>query len=387
MSCLFQSIRGCLLFVVIGLTIIINGLIGVYFVSAQTPPVGIPSSIEMTGYAWSSNIGWISLNCKTGGATGNDICSTSNYQVKLNPTGELIGYAWSSNIGWIRFGGLSKFPTAPGNSAVNASMTGTYPNLTFNGWARACAGMLGNGCSSAGKSLTAGSWDGWISLKGSNYGVSTAKFGTPQYVWGSDVVGWVDMSSRASWDAPRATITGTSCMILTGQSECSGKISWVTNPTTVSNPNIYRLVPSPTQLSAQRVGVGVPVILKHGANIFLARTGTTELSRLLLTVSCESGQVMNAGICPNPPPTITIKAERPVVRIGQTVTITWTITNLLDGTCTLSGTGLTGTVTTSGNRSSGPINNYNKFGISCTGSFGTVTAKDAVEVVPSAQEI
>jgi hypothetical protein len=114
------------------------------FIFSTTPAhaqVGIPAGgVELDGYAWSSNIGWISMNCKTGGATGNDICATSNYKATVQTDGTVTGYAWSSNIGWIRFGGLSNFPTAAGTMAVNARMTGTYPDLTFEGWVRACAG-------------------------------------------------------------------------------------------------------------------------------------------------------------------------------------------------------------------------------------------------------
>lgn len=110
--------------------------------------VGIPSGgVELDGFAWSSNVGWISMNCRTGGATGNDICATSNYKVTLQTDGTVTGYAWSSNVGWIRFGGLSGFPSVAGTVAVNARMTGTYPNLTFEGWARACAGDdMDSGC-------------------------------------------------------------------------------------------------------------------------------------------------------------------------------------------------------------------------------------------------
>ena len=57
---------------------------------------------NMSGYAWSSNIGWISFNC-----TNDDTCSTVNYGVHKDEDGTIVGYAWSSNIGWIRFGGLS----------------------------------------------------------------------------------------------------------------------------------------------------------------------------------------------------------------------------------------------------------------------------------------
>jgi len=57
------------------------------------------SADNVTGYAWSSNIGWISFNC-----TNDDSCGTVDYGVNINPaSGNFSGYAWSSNIGWISF--------------------------------------------------------------------------------------------------------------------------------------------------------------------------------------------------------------------------------------------------------------------------------------------
>lgn len=59
---------------------------------------------ELEGYAWGENAGWISFNCLTGGANGDNICATSNYKVTIDPaTGEWDGYAWSENFGWISF--------------------------------------------------------------------------------------------------------------------------------------------------------------------------------------------------------------------------------------------------------------------------------------------
>jgi len=85
---------------------------------------------ELSGYAWSSNIGWISMNCSN---TGN--CSTSDYKVNLDEsTGDLTGYAWSSNVGWLQFGGLSGFPEGNGTQAINANIDTNSGSM--NGWAR-----------------------------------------------------------------------------------------------------------------------------------------------------------------------------------------------------------------------------------------------------------
>lgn len=134
----------------------------------------------MSGFAWSSNIGWISMNCENTGT-----CASADYNVTVNTDNTIEGYAWSSNIGWVRFGGLSGCPTG-GN--CNARFDGSNEVL---GWARALSYADG--------------WDGWISLScrnsggcgSSNYRLTLdgAAFSNNSYAWGDDVVGWVDFST------------------------------------------------------------------------------------------------------------------------------------------------------------------------------------------------
>ncbi|MHC4394504.1 MAG: hypothetical protein ACYS1A_02500 [Planctomycetota bacterium] len=56
------------------------------------------SDVELTGYIWAENIGWISLSCKNTSS-----CGTVNYGVTNDGAGSLSGYAWGENIGWISF--------------------------------------------------------------------------------------------------------------------------------------------------------------------------------------------------------------------------------------------------------------------------------------------
>jgi len=63
------------------------------------------STDNVAGYAWSSNIGWISFNCINTGT-----CGTSDYGVNLEPsTMNLSGYAWS-DLGWISFNPTASIP-------------------------------------------------------------------------------------------------------------------------------------------------------------------------------------------------------------------------------------------------------------------------------------
>jgi len=53
-----------------------------YGVTVATTTTANYQAGEFDGYAWSENIGWISFNCKTGGDSQANICSTSNYRVQ-----------------------------------------------------------------------------------------------------------------------------------------------------------------------------------------------------------------------------------------------------------------------------------------------------------------
>lgn len=142
---------------------------------------------NVSGYAWSENIGWISFNC-----TNTNSCAASDYGVRINENnGNVNGYAWSEHVGWISFEPDGPYPSFPDFSA----------NLNFDtneirGWARACA-VFAAGCNGALKpDSERGGWDGWISMAGANYGVNRNSTGGAQcpienYAWGGDVIGWI----------------------------------------------------------------------------------------------------------------------------------------------------------------------------------------------------
>lgn len=145
------------------------------------------------GFAWSSNIGWISmnsLNCDSdedgladlGAPTG---CPTPgtlvpNYGVNINlSTGDFSGSAWSSNIGWIDFGPTSGYPVSGPAHEARLESDGTV-----TGWAKVVSGGVAQ----------SGNWDGWIKLADDSprYGVALSGVNLCGYAWGSDVVGWVE---------------------------------------------------------------------------------------------------------------------------------------------------------------------------------------------------
>lgn len=58
-------------------------------------------SVQIRGWVWDDNVGWVSLYCSNGSNRGVP-CGDFDYSVQMDPkTGVFSGYAWS-NLGWIR---------------------------------------------------------------------------------------------------------------------------------------------------------------------------------------------------------------------------------------------------------------------------------------------
>ncbi len=159
------------------LIVVLVLIAGFWLSKYSMQPVQSALDDDVSGYAWSGNIGWISFNC-----TDRGICSTSDYGINIEqPGGNLTGYAWSESIGWIDFDPSAPYPAVPNKSVDYNSGTGKVI-----GWARAEA--RGDG------------WDGWI-LFGKNSGGWTEQVtinsGTGEFhgwAWGSDTVGWISFN-------------------------------------------------------------------------------------------------------------------------------------------------------------------------------------------------
>jgi hypothetical protein len=165
------------------------------------------STANVTGAAWSSNVGWISMNSKdcdldgNGQFNGPNGCPTSgtviDYGVNIDSAGNVSGNAWNNNIGWIGFGPSFQGPSSePQQDAQYDSTTGK-----LSGWALACGGTSAGDCASGART---DGWDGWISLSstgtnssvtyGAKIGTTTSSWGSSSGAWGSDVTGWIDFS-------------------------------------------------------------------------------------------------------------------------------------------------------------------------------------------------
>lgn len=161
------------------------------FIVAEKPQTVVASGGDnVSGWGWSSNIGWVSFNstgCDTdgngfidSGACGSDNLSIPvvNYGVNIDASGNFSGYAWSPSIGWISFNPSDLAPSASGCTLAPCAPTFDWATKSVTGgWARALT-PISNG----------GGWDGWISLAGVKLD------GTSTYAWGADVIGWLDFS-------------------------------------------------------------------------------------------------------------------------------------------------------------------------------------------------
>ena len=145
------------------------------------------SEDNVSGWAWSENIGWISFNC-----TNEGTCGTVDYGVNINDsTGVFSGYAWSENIGWIDFSPVGPYPETPNYSAC----------LDLPGSGQTCDGVGDNKTSGWARVLNAqDGWDGWIKLKGiaqddSPYVVFRNDSNELEgWAWSDMVVGWISFN-------------------------------------------------------------------------------------------------------------------------------------------------------------------------------------------------
>ena len=116
---------------------------------------------SLIGYAWTENVGWISMN-----GTG--------YSVKIDSsTGLFSGFAWSENIGWVDFAPTGGFPATPLNAPEM-----NLANGDIAGWA----------------SILVDKNDptnptGWVKMNGVKVDLSTGKLSG--FAWSEDY-GWID---------------------------------------------------------------------------------------------------------------------------------------------------------------------------------------------------
>ena len=185
-------------------------IIGAFFVCLSV--VGFTASAHasepLSGWGWSSNIGWISFNSSDANTGPNGVNTSDSdsyhvsYHVNISTTtvgSDVIGtfdnnsYAWSPNVGWISF-----VPSDAAACGPAASVDLTSGAVT--GWVRVYSG------------IGYGAWDGCIKLSDAgvfsspdatgNHGVTYHASGSQGifngFAWDSGALGWLSFDPGIS---------------------------------------------------------------------------------------------------------------------------------------------------------------------------------------------
>jgi hypothetical protein len=279
------------------------------------------STYELHGFAWSSTVGWISMNCAelnaTGGywTSGATWCSTNNYSVVLDSvTGVTSGHAWSPNVGWISFDAADIAGQCP--TSVYASVPATFSSTSglaqIFGWARVLSGTgttgvsAGtDGCISFGS--LASEWNLMYNFSASSitlpsggvipaHSFSDCTAAHPLCAWGDTTLGWVSFSGVSiklvASPAPVVTLTGH----LPGTSTYSS--GPLTLPTAIGGSIYLKWVaPSATDCYIEDVPMtmgpipgyhAIPAIGGTYTTALPSNSGTTAIT-YVYTLSCVNG--------------------------------------------------------------------------------------------------
>lgn len=123
----------------------------------------------------------------------------SDYAVIVDQNENLTGYAWSLNLGWIKFA-PELYPTGvcgATNDCYGAKIVegGTIDEV--KGWARVCS-VYQSGCSGTLRSdAELGGWDGWIRMHNVKRQANGGYFG---YAWGDLNLAWLNFGFGFSSD-------------------------------------------------------------------------------------------------------------------------------------------------------------------------------------------
>ncbi len=303
--------------------------------SAHAASPQCPSGQTMlTGYAWAgfqvpgssytSGPGWISFSGTTVGGTTYQVCED-------NSSGDLSGYAWAdpssaSNpgpyYGWVDFTNVSNCP-ATYNPNPNPNNPSCQPKITagkFSGWAHfdfASGGTSGT--------------TGWISLAGSNYGVTQGASGWSGYAWGDTAIGWISMSGVVNgtpYGVKLATppITA-SCSVSPAIGDSNTQFTWTANNISGGTSSSYNYswsgsggLSGSTQSVSETYNVNQPTSENGSVTVTDSQGNSSG------PIACTNANG-GSSITVYPTPTATLKASKNPITNGQSTTLTWGSTN------------------------------------------------------------
>lgn len=313
-------------------------------------PVSASGSDAIRGFAWSSNIGWLSMNSLNCDADDNGLADASapagcpssgtsvpGYGVDIDGSGNFSGRAWSSNIGWVDFAPSSGYPSGP-NHGVRLSGSDVI------GWARADAGGTAG----------SGGWDGWIKMSGSwSDGVSLNAGAFDGYAWGGDVVGWIDFDGVTYVVPPTLSITANPTSVIDGSTTM---LEW-------TSTNMDSCTATGDWSGGKAVNTtDTEEVTPSGASVYaldcVGSDGSTPSAFVLVGI-------LN--------PNITLSTNKNIVRKQDTVELSWNTDVAPYQDCTLSGPGTSPITATSGSQTV-TVTNLSTFTLTCG------TASESVDV-------
>ncbi|MBI3572547.1 PKD domain-containing protein [Candidatus Kaiserbacteria bacterium] len=358
---------------------------------------------NLSGYAWSSTIGWVSF-------------SSTSYSVQVADNGTLSGYAWSPNVGWISFNSsdLSGCPSGSCPASFDKE-TGVV-----TGWARALAGT----------GVQTGSWGGWIHLAGSGYGVSASGCNWSGYAWGggpdanTGVIGWLHFSgsgygvvgtkAACTNGKPPPVALAATCSASPTSAFINDTITWTASPSGGTSPYTYVWTGD-----GSLFGTGVSIQKSYTStgtkNASVTVTDSAIPTHASVTASCSPSVTItpcygdgcgppgkppgtctepNGCVCDNAAlgcypnlatPTASLQASPTTIDSGQSSTLTWSSTNATSCT-SAGGFSTSGAANNSTGVSTGALTTTSTYQITCTGAGGTSAPAQATVtvIVPTA---
>lgn len=294
----------------------------------MTPQQEVRASTQahsLSGFAWSSTIGWVSMSCANFGT-----CGQSNYSVyATGPDGALAGYAWSPSVGWISFNPSDTAGCPSGECAPRLNRE----NGQVTGWARAVS-AVGTGVTSLPPSTS-----------------SVAVSQTPE----QKETFFTSLRTIASTLTARIRATPSDRMLASTHSASCIPHGEVVEEVFVNPwgacyaPMDVRLIDEPRCCSGTAV-YGGPY---------------------RCSVTCQQPSLAL------PPPTVSLSASPTAITSGQSSTLTWSSTHATS--CT--GTNFNTQGALSGSISVSPTATT-QYSVSCTGSGSIVHANRTITVSP-----
>ncbi len=297
---------------------------------------------KMNGWAWSSNVGWISFNC-----TNTDSCGIVNYGVDVDSFGNLSGYAWSSHVGWINFTGVT-YDDSDGSLDGDANFVAA--DFESDGWDDGTLRMSASSPVAYGPVLN----DTTDTFEG--------------YAWGSEVIGWVQFNTAfgsVGLDPFSFIFTADQGLTPADRVVVGGNVllNWVTDGSVLSCTATNGPGTTWTDTSTKSA---------NGSETVADLSGDITFS---LTCFNGAGKSITRNLpiyVANPQPSIIFTADDLNIRSGEDAVLNWTIEHA--DTCTGGGTtvgGWPGPKSSTGGTEtiSGLTDLENIFSITCTSPY------------------